>query len=360
MRHHQKLNGDQGQKQHEAHHIIAAHHKLPEGLDHLARRAGSLLPVQQNAAARGDVQRQAEQREQQKQCGKHRKLDGAANLHRGKEDDHRSRHRKRQQKVQYRRRHRHQHHEDHADGGQRQHVIAQPVPDRSVRRQAFPAASAVVLIASLPRRIGGPLPAATPSDPRAAHGLRACCRFAGAALPDLCFHALPVEIGQNRGHGRIELRRNGLADLDRAIERSRQRRILDNRHARPARLGLDLFGQQVAALGHHLGRFHGHEIEAQRDRIMRGIGQHHGRLRHIRLHAPAAHLPLQIANAAANLRTALGLLELVAQILAAHLQPRFPALPLHQVVNRRPAEEQPRRGQQQSVHVLAQHLQARG
>ena len=100
----QKLNGDQGQKQHEADHIVAAHDELAEGLDHLAGRRGALRAVQQNAAAGGDIQRQAEEGEQQQQGGKDAQLDGAANLHRGEKDDDRGGHRKRQQQVERRRR----------------------------------------------------------------------------------------------------------------------------------------------------------------------------------------------------------------------------------------------------------------
>ena len=138
-----------------------------------------------------------------------------------------------------------------------------------------------------------------------------------------------------------------LPHLDGAIERARQRRILDDGHAGPARLRLDLFGEQVASLGQHLGRLHGGEVEAQRHGIVGGIGEHDGGLAPHRPSPAAAHLALQAANAAANLRAAFGLLELVAQILLAHLQARFAALPFDQVIDRRPAEEQPRRSQQQ-------------
>ena len=41
MRDHQELDGDQGQKQHEADNIVAAHDELSEGLDHLAGGGGS-------------------------------------------------------------------------------------------------------------------------------------------------------------------------------------------------------------------------------------------------------------------------------------------------------------------------------
>ena len=70
VRDHQELNGDQGQKQHEADHVIAAHHELAEGLDDLAGRRRALRAVQQNAAAGGDVQGQPEEGQQQQQGGK--------------------------------------------------------------------------------------------------------------------------------------------------------------------------------------------------------------------------------------------------------------------------------------------------
>ena len=267
--------------------VVAAHHKLPEGLDDLARRGRALLPVQQNAAAGGDVQRQPEERQQQQQRGKDAQLDGAANLHRGEKDDDRRGHRKRQQKVQRRGRQRHQHDEDHADGHQRQHVLAQPLPG-STARASVPAARAVVLIADLLQwRNAGARPAAAGRlRPARAPG----CGLAGAPLAHLGLHPLAVEIGQNGGHRGIEIDRNRLAHLDRAVERAGQRRVLDDRHSRPARLGLDLLGQQIPSLGQHLGRFHGGEIKAQCHGIVRGIGQHHGGLRHIGLHPAAAHL----------------------------------------------------------------------
>ncbi len=251
-------------------------------------------------------------------------------------------------------RQRHQHDEDHADGGQRQHIFAQPLPDR--RAGSVPSGHSGGAHCAPPARVRS----GRAASPRG-RGLCAGAGggLAGAALAQLGLHALAVEVGENRGHRRIEVDRNRLADLDRAVERAGQRRVLDDRHSGPARLRLDLFGQQVPALGHHLGRLHGGKVETQGHGIMGGVGQHHGGLRDVGLYPAAAHLALQVANAAANLRTALGLLELVAHVLLAHLQARFPALPLDQVVDGRPAEQQPGRGQQQAVHVGAQQFQPR-
>ena len=93
---------------------------------------------------------------------------------------------------------------------------------------------------------------------------------------------------------------------------------------------------------------------------MRRVGQHHGGLRYVGLHLAAARRALQVADAPANLRVALGLLVLVAQILATHLQPLLAALPLHQVVDQRPGKKQPCSGQQHPIDFPAQQLQTRG
>ena len=186
-----------------------------------------------------------------------------------------------------------------------------------------------------------------------------CRGFARASLSQFGFHTLPVEIGENRGNRSIEVGWDRLSDFDRTVERARQRRVLDNRHAGPAGFRLDLFGQQISALGHDLGSFHGGEVEAKSHGIVRGVGEHHRGFSHIGFYAPAPHLPLQAADAAANLGTAFGLLELVAHVLLAHLQAGFAALPFDEVINRRPAEEQPRGSQHQAVDVRADLLQAR-
>jgi hypothetical protein len=104
--------------------------------------------VQQNAAAGGDVQRQPEEGQQQQQGGKDAQLDGAANLHRGEKDDDRGGHRQAPAESPGRGRQRHQHDEDHADGGQRQHILAQPLQESTARARNL-AGRAVVLIADL-------------------------------------------------------------------------------------------------------------------------------------------------------------------------------------------------------------------
>ena len=86
---HQKLNGDQGDEQHEADHVVAAHHKLPEGGDHVAGGGGAFIAVQQNAARAGQVQRQPEESEQQQQAGKDGELHRAQDVNRREQDHHR-------------------------------------------------------------------------------------------------------------------------------------------------------------------------------------------------------------------------------------------------------------------------------
>ncbi len=97
---HDVLNGDQGDEQHKAHHIVAAHHELPEGLNDLSRRAYAFVAVQQDAAAGGQVQGEPEQGQQQKQAGKNGKLRRPQNLHGRKQHQHRSGHAHRQQQIE--------------------------------------------------------------------------------------------------------------------------------------------------------------------------------------------------------------------------------------------------------------------
>ncbi len=66
---HQVLNRDQGDEQHEPDDVIAAHHKLPEGANHVPGGGGSLISVQQNAPAARQSQRQAEQGQQRRREG---------------------------------------------------------------------------------------------------------------------------------------------------------------------------------------------------------------------------------------------------------------------------------------------------
>jgi hypothetical protein len=71
----EELDRDQHQEDDDADHEVAADHELSERLDDAAGRLHALAPVQQHQACGGDVERQADEREQQQERGEHRELD---------------------------------------------------------------------------------------------------------------------------------------------------------------------------------------------------------------------------------------------------------------------------------------------
>ncbi len=110
------LNGDQGQKQHEADDVIAADHELPESFDDPAGCGGSLAAMQQNAAATREIERQPQQRQQQQETGKDRELHRTQDLHCREQNQDRNSDAEREQKIEDEAGQRHQHDEDQADG----------------------------------------------------------------------------------------------------------------------------------------------------------------------------------------------------------------------------------------------------
>ena len=68
---HDEINDDQNQEHHQADGVIAAHQKIAEGFDHLARCPRAGVALQQHNARRRDIQRQAQQRGQQQHRGEH-------------------------------------------------------------------------------------------------------------------------------------------------------------------------------------------------------------------------------------------------------------------------------------------------
>ncbi len=54
------LDGDQHQEDHGADDVVAAHHEIAEGLDHVARGGGAGVAVEQDQPRGGDVQGQPE------------------------------------------------------------------------------------------------------------------------------------------------------------------------------------------------------------------------------------------------------------------------------------------------------------
>ena len=59
----EELDRDQREEEHEAYDVVAADDKLPEGLDDGTGGLRAFVSMQQDAAAGGDVEAQAEQRE---------------------------------------------------------------------------------------------------------------------------------------------------------------------------------------------------------------------------------------------------------------------------------------------------------
>ena len=81
------LNGDERKEDDEADDVVAADDELSEGLDDAAGGVRALRAVKENAAATGDVDGDAEEREEKKERGKNGKLYGAEDVERGEEDD---------------------------------------------------------------------------------------------------------------------------------------------------------------------------------------------------------------------------------------------------------------------------------
>ena len=70
MTDHHVLNGDQGQEEHEADDVVSANDELAECLNHPSRGGRALTAVQQNAAAAGEIERQAQEGQQKSKLGK--------------------------------------------------------------------------------------------------------------------------------------------------------------------------------------------------------------------------------------------------------------------------------------------------
>ncbi len=117
-----------------------------------------------------------------------------------------------------------------------------------------------------------------------------------------------------------------------------ERRILDHGNVFPARDFLDLGGEQVASLGDDDGRGHIGAV-LERDGVFGGIGDDHGGALGVLEHAAPAHLALQTADAAFDDGIAFRLLVFVFHFLAAHLQFARKVLPLEQIIENRPDEE---------------------
>ena len=109
------LDGDEGDEENESDNVVAAHDKLSKCLDHTSGGPDAFVAVEKNAAAGGQIERQAKQGEQKQQAGKDGKLRRAQDLKGGEQDQHGSGKAGGEQEIERECRQRHQHDEDQAD-----------------------------------------------------------------------------------------------------------------------------------------------------------------------------------------------------------------------------------------------------
>ena len=130
MGHDQKLDGDQGEKEDKADDVVSADDELPEGFDDGTGGACSVVSVEEDAPAGGDVEAEPEEREQEQKGRKDGEIDCFAYLDGGEKDNHRRRDGGCEEQVEQKGRDRDEHDEDHADGdqGEQDRLQALPIP----------------------------------------------------------------------------------------------------------------------------------------------------------------------------------------------------------------------------------------
>ena len=111
------LNRDQDQEHDDADDEAAADDELAEGHDDVARRFDAVGAMEQHEACRGHLQRQADEREQQEQRGKHRKRHRLLDIDRRQQQHHREPDVEREHQIEQQRRQRHDHRQN--DGNHR-------------------------------------------------------------------------------------------------------------------------------------------------------------------------------------------------------------------------------------------------
>ena len=128
----------------------------------------AFVAVQQNAPARGQIERQAKQRQQQEQAGKDGELRWTQDLNRGQQHEHGRGDAERQQNVEQQAGQRNQHHEDQAHGGDRHD----------------PLGSGVARLGGVGRRVAAGVRrhGSAPPRARAACAARACARQMAARI----------------------------------------------------------------------------------------------------------------------------------------------------------------------------------
>ena len=129
----------------------------------------------------------------------------------------------------------------------------------------------------------------------------------------------PPDIGDDLRHRLIVLRRDIGIHLH-PVQRPGERRIGHHRHVVRLRRLADAGGQRIDPLRHHPRRGMLRPIVGQRHGVVGRVGDHHGRLRHRRHHAPAGTEGADLPQPRLHPRIALGLLLLLLDVVAAHAQ----------------------------------------
>ncbi|MNN29229.1 hypothetical protein D3C81_1428230 [compost metagenome] len=147
-----------------------------------------------------------------------------------------------------------------------------------------------------------------------------------------------------------------------AVQRAGQRRRFEHRHAVLGAQLADARGDQLGALGHHLGRAHAAVLVGQRHGIVGRVSDDHVGGRHLAHHPPPRHRLLLGADAPLDVRITLGLLVLLAQVFLAHAQllGMAPQLVGHvDADHQHQRQHAPRAGQRRQVQGIGERLRQR-
>ena len=173
----------------------------------------------------------------------------------------------------------------------------------------------------------------------------------------------PVDIGQNLGHGAVQMSRNLLADLDRGVQGARQGRIFDDGNLVVQRPLADAQRQIVLPLGHYAwrrcrtgGNVHG---ISDRHRVVGGVDDDRGGMGNFLHHLLAGHVALDAPDAHLGLGIAFRLFGFLLDLLFAHLELLVVAAGLPHQVDDADQQKHRRRSPQQrfqhASHVPDRH-----
>jgi hypothetical protein len=127
-----EIDQHQNDEHHQAHRVVAAHQKVAERLDHLARRVGAGMAFEQHHAGRGHVQRQSQQRGQQQYRREYREFQRFHRVQADQQHNHCQCDVEGEQQIEQERRQRQNHHRQHHD---HQNGCGQLLPVRAARQQ---------------------------------------------------------------------------------------------------------------------------------------------------------------------------------------------------------------------------------